>query len=83
MIADYVFQNQSQQCGRVVFHSFDPVIVRLSLDTTNVQHEKLVFQLIKPFIEGFSITSTDVSGDQPKRKPADKADDPTLKKKKK
>lgn len=49
------FQNQTQQCGNVIFHSFDPVTVRLSLDSTNVQHEKLVFQLVKPFIEGFSI----------------------------
>jgi exosome complex exonuclease DIS3/RRP44 len=48
-------QNQTQQTGDVVFHSFDPVIVRLFLDSTNVQHEKLVFQLIKPFIEGFSV----------------------------
>jgi exosome complex exonuclease DIS3/RRP44 len=52
-------QNQSQQCGSVVFHSFDPVTVRLSLDTTNIQHEKLVFQLLKPFIEGFSVLSAD------------------------
>lgn len=47
-------QNQTQQCGSVVFHSFDPVTVRLSLDSTNIQHEKLTFQLIEPFIEGFS-----------------------------
>lgn len=40
-----------------MFHSFDPVTVRLSLDQTNIQHEKLVFQLITPFIEGFSIES--------------------------
>jgi exosome complex exonuclease DIS3/RRP44 len=55
-------QNQSQQCGDVVFHSFDPVTVRLFLDSTNIQHEKLVFQLIKPFIEGFSVKS-EVAGD--------------------
>lgn len=48
-------QNQSQQCGNIVFHSFDPVTVRLSLDTTNIQHEKLVFQLVKPYIDGFSV----------------------------
>lgn len=48
---------QTQQCGSVIFHSFDPVVVRLSLDTTNIQHERLTFQLLKPFIEGFSIKS--------------------------
>lgn len=50
-------QNQSQQCGNVVFHSFDPVTVCISLNQANVQHEKLEFQLVKPFIEGFSIKS--------------------------
>lgn len=27
----------------------------MSLDSTNVQHEKLVFQLVKPYIKGFSV----------------------------
>lgn len=49
-------QDQSQKCGEVVFHSFDPVIVQLSLDRSNVQHEKLTLKLVKPYIEGFSIT---------------------------
>lgn len=35
---------------------FDPVTVQLSLDRSNVQHEKLVFKLVKPYIPGFSIT---------------------------
>lgn len=34
---------------------FDPVTVQLSLDRSNVQHEKLVFKLVKPYISGFSI----------------------------
>lgn len=44
----------TQSCGSVTFHSFDPVKVRLSLDSSNVQHEKLVFQLVEPYIKGFS-----------------------------
>lgn len=40
-----------------MFHSFDPVTVRLSLDTSNVQHEKLVLELVNPYIEGFSVRS--------------------------
>lgn len=40
-----------------MFHSFDPVTVRLSLDATNVQHEKLVLELVTPYIEGFSVRS--------------------------
>lgn len=48
-------QDYTQRCGDVVFHAFDPVIVRLSIDSSNVQHEKLVFQLVKPYIKGFSV----------------------------
>ncbi|XP_075146089.1 exosome complex exonuclease RRP44-like protein Dis3 [Haematobia irritans] len=48
-------EDYTQRCGDVVFHAFDPVTVRLSLDSSNVQHEKLVFQLVKPYIKGFSI----------------------------
>lgn len=39
----------------MVFHAFDPVTVQLSLDSSNIQHEKIIFQLVEPFIEGFSI----------------------------
>lgn len=47
-----------------MFHSFDPVIVRLSLDSTNIQHEKLVFELVKPYIEGFSFqTKMEIGND--------------------
>jgi exosome complex exonuclease DIS3/RRP44 len=54
----------------VIFHSFDPVVVRLSLDSTNIQHEKLVFQLLKPFIEGFSVASlNDVMETEPSQEP--------------
>lgn len=48
---------QTQTCGDVVFHCFDPVTVQLSLDRSNVQHEKLVFRLVKPYIQNFSIPS--------------------------
>lgn len=30
-------------------------MVQMSLDRSNVQHEKLVLKLVEPFIEGFSI----------------------------
>ncbi|XP_058120010.1 exosome complex exonuclease RRP44 [Anopheles ziemanni] len=67
----YDEEEQTQRCGDVVFRAFDPVTVRLSLDSTNVQHEKLVFELVEPYIEGFSVPRTASSGDtevQPKRK---------------
>lgn len=50
-----LFQDQTQRCGDIIFHAFDPVIVQLSLDQSNVQHEKLVFKLVKPIINGFSV----------------------------
>lgn len=51
----YDEEEHSQKFGDVVFHSFDPVVVQLSLDRSNVQHEKLVFKLVKPVIPGFSV----------------------------
>lgn len=44
----YNEEEHTQTCGDVVFRSFDPVVVQLSLDRSNVQHEKLVFKLVKP-----------------------------------
>ncbi|XP_019563909.3 exosome complex exonuclease RRP44 [Aedes albopictus] len=51
----YNEETQTQSCGAVEFHAFDPITVRLSLDSTNVQHQRLVFELVTPFIEGFSV----------------------------
>lgn len=51
----YDEMEHTQTCGDIVFRSFDAVTVRLSLDTSNVQHEKLVLQLVRPYIEGFSV----------------------------
>lgn len=62
----------TQSCQGITFHSFDPVKVRLSLDSSNVQHEKLVFQLVEPYIKGFSaepLTSAeDVEMEEPEAK---------------
>lgn len=48
-------QEQTQTSGDVVLHAFDPVTVRLSLDSKNIQHEKFVLQLVSPYVEGFSV----------------------------
>ncbi|XP_034175685.2 exosome complex exonuclease RRP44-like protein Dis3 [Osmia lignaria lignaria] len=53
----YNNEDHSQTCGNVMFRTFDPVIVQISLDRSNVQHEKLVFKLVKPYIAGFSVPS--------------------------
>ncbi|KAF7994097.1 hypothetical protein HCN44_011366 [Aphidius gifuensis] len=51
-------EEHTQTYNDIVFRSFDPVVVQLSLDRSNVQHEKLVFKLVKPEIPGFSVSSS-------------------------
>jgi len=41
-------KEQSQKCGDVIFRIFDPVTVQLSLDQSNLQHEKIVLKLVYP-----------------------------------
>lgn len=48
-------KDHTQQHKDIIFRAFDQVTIRLSLDATNVQHEKLVFELVKPYIPGFSV----------------------------
>lgn len=49
-----LFQENIQVCGNVTLKTFDELTVRLSLDSTNLQHRKLVFQLVKPYVPDFS-----------------------------
>ncbi|KAK4872641.1 hypothetical protein RN001_014670 [Aquatica leii] len=51
----YSEDQQTQTCGDIVLHAFDPVTVRLSLDSNNIQHEKFALQLVHPYVEGFSV----------------------------
>ncbi|KAF6039600.1 DIS3 [Bugula neritina] len=37
------------------FHIFDPVTVKVSLDSTNIQHQKLKIDLVEPQVEGLSL----------------------------
>lgn len=39
----------------VVLRQFDPVTIQLHIDRINVQHQKVVLQLVKPEIAGFSV----------------------------
>ncbi|XP_059056639.1 exosome complex exonuclease RRP44 [Achroia grisella] len=50
----YNEETHVQKCGDVTLKTFDELTVRLSLDSTNLQHRKLVFQLVVPFVPGFS-----------------------------
>jgi len=55
--APFVFNDEepSQTCGEVKICLFQKLRVRLSLDSSNVQHEKLVLHLVHPHIPGFSV----------------------------
>ncbi|KAL0275597.1 UNVERIFIED_CONTAM: hypothetical protein PYX00_003405 [Menopon gallinae] len=53
----YNEEQQTQRCGDIVFSAFDPVVVQVSLDRSNVQHEKLVLHLVNPQIPNFSVPS--------------------------
>ena len=46
----------SQTCGDVVLRTFDPVSVRVSIDRTDVQHQKMLIELVDPVVPGFSVT---------------------------
>ncbi|KYM94946.1 Exosome complex exonuclease RRP44 [Cyphomyrmex costatus] len=62
----YNSEDQSQTCGDVVFRTFDPVVIQMSLDSSNVQHEKLFFKLVKPEIPNFSVSSLNINCDTEK-----------------
>ncbi|CAH1778412.1 unnamed protein product [Owenia fusiformis] len=48
-------ENFTQTAHGVTLHTFDPLIVQLSIDASNVQHQKLSIKLVKPVIPGFSV----------------------------
>ncbi|XP_050562222.1 exosome complex exonuclease RRP44 [Spodoptera frugiperda] len=71
----YNEEEHIQTCGDIVLKTFDELTVRLSLDSSNLQHRKLVFELVKPHIPGFSVDIMEVEDskaetekDQKKRK---------------
>ncbi|XP_045765418.1 exosome complex exonuclease RRP44 isoform X2 [Maniola jurtina] len=50
----YNEEENVQICGGTVLKTFDELTVRLTLDSSNLQHRKLVFQLVTPYIPGVS-----------------------------
>lgn len=56
----FIIQDHTQHYQEIVFRAFDPVVIRLSLDSTNVQRERIVFELVKPYIAGFSVEPMDI-----------------------
>ena len=58
--SDFVFKDDepSQSKGQVTLRLFQKVTVQLTLDQSNVQHEKLEVKLVKPFISDFSVVGS-------------------------
>lgn len=54
----YNKEDHTQRVGDIIFHAFDRLIVRLHVDRSNVQHEKLIMDLVEPSIPGFSVLSS-------------------------
>lgn len=64
-------ENQTQKCGDVIFHTFDPVTIQLALNSDNIQHQRFELKLVRPYIKGFSVESdpaTSVDAAESKRK---------------
>jgi exosome complex exonuclease DIS3/RRP44 len=51
----YNEQESCQSSGDVVFRVFDPVVVQISIDKSNIQHQKLALKLVHPQVPGFSV----------------------------
>lgn len=51
----YDEEESSVTFGGVVLHVFDPVVVKISIDSSNIQHQKLSLKLVKPMIPGLSV----------------------------
>ncbi|XP_041971274.1 exosome complex exonuclease RRP44 [Aricia agestis] len=77
----YNEEENYQVCGDIVLKTFDELTVRLVLDSTNLQHRKLVFQLVEPHIPGFSYVEEKMEVDE--IEPKKRKDETEVKSKKK
>lgn len=48
-------EESTQSVGDITLHVFDPVKVQISIDSSNIQHQKLALKLVEPKIAGFSV----------------------------
>lgn len=53
----FVFNEEepSQTAKDVKLKLFERIVIRISIDTKNIQHQKMMLQLVSPHIEGFSV----------------------------
>ncbi|ROT80486.1 putative exosome complex exonuclease RRP44 [Penaeus vannamei] len=54
------------KCGPVVIRPFDQLFIQVTVDSSDVQHQRVVSKLIHPVIPGFSVPSTKKDEEVPK-----------------
>lgn len=52
-----VLQELFVKCGSVIIRPFDHLKIQVTVDTSDVQHQRVVSKLIEPVIPGFSVPS--------------------------
>lgn len=62
-------------------HMFDPVTVQISVDSHNIQRQRIQIHLVKPVIEGFSVeaVTSKTSADPDIENPSEKSPTKRLK----
>lgn len=45
-----LIQESTQTAGDVTLRVFDPVTVQISIDKSNIQHQKLALKLVRPVV---------------------------------
>ncbi|MPC15533.1 Exosome complex exonuclease RRP44 [Portunus trituberculatus] len=54
------------KCGSVIIRPFDHLKIQVTVDTSDVQHQRVVSKLIEPIIPGFSVPSLKRESSEPK-----------------
>ncbi|CAF0928716.1 unnamed protein product [Adineta steineri] len=55
-VGEFNEEEATQTINNMTIHMFDPVTVQISVDTNNVQRQRIQIHLVKPFIDGFSVS---------------------------
>ncbi|XP_072040262.1 exosome complex exonuclease RRP44-like [Amphiura filiformis] len=67
-VFQYNEEEITQVAGNVTLRMFDPVIVQVSSERSNIQHTRLRLRLVKPIVPGFSVAPKDTSDVEPPTK---------------
>ncbi|CAF3410733.1 unnamed protein product [Rotaria sp. Silwood1] len=55
-IGEFNEEESTQTINNLTIHMFDPVTVQISVDSNNIQRQRIQIRLVKPFIDGFSVS---------------------------